>query len=67
MMESLGNTFDAYALCFSKPGTGELYEYAAENFPGHAGCPVIAGIAKCVEAECGLALPRDVAITFVEE
>ena len=67
MMKTLGDSFDAYAVCFSKPGTGQLYEYAAENLPGHAGCPVIAGISKCVEAECGLALPRDVRIDFIEE
>ena len=63
---SLGDTFDPYELCFAKPGTGPLYEYAAENFPAHGGCPVIAGIVKCVEAECGLALKKDATITFAE-
>lgn len=67
MMDTLGDTFDAFALCLTRPGTGVLYEYAAGNFPAHAACPVIAGITKCVEAECGLALPRDASITFVEE
>jgi len=67
MMAAVGDRLDAFALCFAKPGKGVLYEYAAENFPGHGGCPVIAGITKCVEAECGLALPRDVKITFTGE
>ncbi len=67
MMDALGNTFDAYELCLGKPGTGPLYEYAAEHFPGHASCPVLAGITKCVEAECGLALKRNASIQFVEE
>lgn len=67
MMDALGDTFDAYELCLGKPGTGPLYEYAAEHFPGHASCPVLAGIAKCVEAECGLALKRNASIQFVEE
>ena len=67
MMAAAGDTFDAFALCLTRPGTGVLYEYAAGNFPAHAACPVIAGITKCAEAECGLALPRDAHITFVEE
>ena len=61
MFDTLGNTFDAYELCLGKPGTGPLYEYAAKHFP------VLAGIAKCVEAECGLALKKDASITFLSE
>lgn len=64
MMEELGDTFDAYELCLTKPGTGPLYDWAGEHFPVHAACPVINGILKCVEAECRLALPRDAAIKF---
>ena len=67
MMNTLGDTFDGFSLCLTRPGTGALYEYSIGNFPGHAACPVIAGITKCVEAECNLALPRDASITFVEE
>ena len=66
MMEELGSDFDAYELCFAKPGANPMYEYAADHFPSHGGCPVIAGITKCVEAECRLALKKDVSITFVE-
>lgn len=66
MMEELGDTFDAYELCLTKPGTGPLYAYASAHFPGHACCPIIAGITKCVEAECGLALKRPVSIRFVD-
>ncbi|MEI6100218.1 MAG: hypothetical protein WCP73_00135 [Eubacteriales bacterium] len=64
MMQELGNTFDAFALCLSRPGKNNLYQFAAEHFPGHAACPAIAGIIKCAEAECGLALPRNAEITF---
>jgi len=67
MMKALGGTFDGFEICLAKPGAGPLYEYAAEHFPGHAACPVLAGIAKCAEAECGLALKRDAAITFLGE
>jgi len=65
MMQQLGSEFDAFELCFAKPGANPLYEYAQEHFPSHGGCPVIAGITKCVEAECGLALKKNASITFV--
>lgn len=64
MMEALGNTFDAFEVCLVKPGSGPFYEFACGSFPGHAACPAIAGITKCIEAECKLALPRDASITF---
>ena len=67
MMKELGNTFDAFSICLGKPGFGPFYDYAREHFPGHASCPVIAGILKCAEAECGLALPREASITFEKE
>ncbi len=64
MMQELGDTFDAFALCLTQPGKNTLYEYAAEHFPAHAACPAIAGIIKCAEVECGLALPRNAEIIF---
>ncbi len=64
MMKEVGAELDAYELCLVKPGKGPLFDYAGEHFPVHAGCPVIAGIVKCVEAECGLALKHDVSIKF---
>ncbi len=66
MMEELGAEFDAYEICLGKPGTGPLYEYAQAKFPGHCACPVLAGITKAVEVECGLALQKDSSITFVD-
>lgn len=65
MFEVLGNNFDAFEICLKRPGENIFYRYAAENFPGHASCPVIAGIAKCIEKECGLALRQDAEIRFV--
>lgn len=67
MTEELPDTFDAYEVCLVKPGKGPIYEYAAEKFPIHAGCPVISGICKCIEAEAGLALKKDAVIHFEEE
>ncbi len=64
MMDALGDTFDPYEVCLKKPGAGPLYEYAGQNMPGHAACPVIAGIIKCIEVECKLALPKNVQISF---
>ena len=65
MLEDLGDTFDSYELCLKKPGEGPLYDYARAHVPGHAACPVVAGILKCAEAESGLALPRDASFTFL--
>ena len=64
MAKDLGEDFDAYEVCLCHPGENEFYDYAKEHFPGHAACPTIAGIIKCIEAECKLALPRPVSITF---
>ena len=66
LFETLGESFDGYELCLHKPGSGPLYAYAAEFFPTHCGCPVIAGVVKAVEAECKLALPKDASIQFIE-
>lgn len=66
MMEELGDTFDAYECCLAKPGCGPFYEYAGASFPGHAACPVLSGILKCMEAECRLALPKEASIRFVD-
>ncbi|POP33075.1 hypothetical protein C3B58_09090 [Lactonifactor longoviformis] len=67
MMEVLGDTFDAYEVCLVKPGEGPFFEYAKTNFPVHAGCPILAGITKCIEAEQQLALKKDASIEFIEE
>lgn len=66
MFEDLGDTFDSFELCLTRPGTGPLFEYAQENFPIHNGCAMFSGILKVVEAECNLALPRDTSLTFEE-
>ncbi len=64
LAEAMSETYDSFALCFQKPGKSPLYNEAQELLPPHAGCPVINGILKCVEAECGLALPGDSSIVF---
>ena len=64
MFGELGDTFDAFEICLAKPGGSPLFEYASQKFPAHCGCPVLSGIIKAAEAECKLALPRDVSIKF---
>ena len=66
LMEQMGTELDAYEICFGKPGTGPLYETASEAIP-HMACPTVAGIIKCIEAECKLALPKDVSFHFVTD
>ena len=65
MIEALEQPLDGYAVLTEKPGSGKIYEAAANLI--HGACPEAAAVVKCVEAECGLALPRDVSFTFVEE
>lgn len=66
MMAELGDTFMGMDVCFKRPGQGPFYEYAAENFSGHATCVVISSILKVIEAEAGLALPRNTSLSFSE-
>jgi len=66
MFKELGDVVDSYEVCLAKPGKGPFYEYASENFPAHCGCPIIPGIVKTIEAECKLALPRNVSIEFID-
>ena len=65
MIEALEQPRDGYAVCFGKPGQGPVYE-AAENL-AHGACPVPSAVIKCLEAECGLALPRTTSFTVEEE
>lgn len=66
MTSIIGDTFDAYDVCLGKPGTGPFFEYAQDKLPGHASCPAIAGMIKCVEVECGLALAANASIEFLD-
>ena len=65
MAKELGDDVDAFEVCLKKGGDGPVYDAARTCCP-HAACPVPAGIIKCVEAECKLALPKDAGIHFVE-
>jgi hypothetical protein len=63
MAAALEQPVDAYEACFVKPGEGPVYEAAKEL--QHGACPMPSAVLKCIEAECNLALPRDVSMTFV--
>ncbi len=63
MAAALEQPVDAYEACFVKPGEGPVYEAAKEL--QHGACPMPSAVLKCIEAECNLALPRDVSMAFV--
>jgi len=49
-----------------KYGQTVVTEHAG-NILAHCTCPIPTGILKAIEAEAGMALPRDVSITFIRE
>lgn len=55
-------TVDAMREIFEK-GNSEVLAAGSEHL-AHVTCPVPVGILKAIEAQAGLALPRDAAITF---
>jgi hypothetical protein len=55
---------DAFSICLSKPFSGAVYE--AARLCRHNACPVPCAVVKCIEAECSLALPKNVSIEFVD-
>ncbi len=63
-IEALGEELNAYEVCMSRTGKSKLYDLAEGHLPAHVTCPVPVALLKCIEAECGLALPRDVSITI---
>ncbi len=66
MMKAVGTELDPYEICLVQPGKGPLFEFASQNFPVHASCPILNGIAKAVEVEAGLALVHNVTIEFAD-
>ncbi len=64
MIDEFDGEFDVFDVCMKRPGTGPLYEYAAEHFPGHSSCIMIAAIMKVVEAEGHMSLPKNCSVEF---
>ena len=67
LFEGLGGSVNAYEICMPR---GDEEKFAVEllrKYPTHAACPMIAALIKCVEAECGLALKKDVSFSFLSE
>ncbi len=54
---------DAYAEIFRKPHETTVYAVLSRYLP-HVTCPLYSGFLKAIEAAAGLALPRDVSMTF---
>ncbi len=58
-MEAELQRIDGVAECFEKFNTSKVYEVASRHCK-HLACPVPCGIIKGIEAESGLALPKNV-------
>jgi hypothetical protein len=58
---------DAYEECFAKFGGDSTIFKLCNKFCRHAACPVPTAIIKGVEAECNLALPRNIEIKISKE
>jgi hypothetical protein len=54
---------DAYQELFRKPHETTVYAALSKHLP-HVTCPLYSGFLKAIEAAAGLALPRDVTMTF---
>ena len=56
-------SIDAYAELFKKPHETSVY-FALSKYLPHVTCPLYSGFLKAIEAAAGLALPKDVSMTF---
>ncbi len=56
-------SIDAYTELFRKPHETAVYAALSKHLP-HTACPLYSGFLKAIEAAAGLALPRDVSMTF---
>jgi hypothetical protein len=54
---------DAFREVTGKPHETQTYQLLAQRLP-HCSCPLYSGFFKAVEVAAGLALPRDVRMTF---
>lgn len=54
---------DAYAELFRTPHETTVYAVLSKHLP-HTACPLYSGFLKAIEVEAGLALPKDVSMTF---
>lgn len=58
--------FDAFKELFTKAEKSNVYAILSKYVP-HPTCPVYSGILKAIEAEAGLALPKDCHIKIERE
>jgi len=54
---------DAFVELFRKPHETSVYTALSKYLP-HAACPLYSGLLKAIEAAAGLALKRDVSMSF---
>ncbi len=56
-------TIDAYTELFRKPHETQVYAALSPHLP-HTACPLYSGFLKAIEAAAGLALRKDVTMTW---
>jgi hypothetical protein len=56
---------DAFAELFRKPHETSVYAALSKSLPPVT-CPLYSGFLKAIEAAAGLALPKDVTMTFTQ-
>ncbi len=64
LAEGMEEEIDAYSVCMPSPGQKPFPAQLFEENGLHPACPVVSGIVKAIEAECGLALKKDVHFVF---
>ena len=66
LFEGIGGSVNAYEICMPRGDEEKFAAALIRQYPTHAACPMIPALIKCVEAECGLALKKDVSFSFIE-
>ena len=66
LFEGIGGSVNAYEVCMPRGDEEKFAAALLRQYPTHAACPMISALIKCVEAECGLALKKDVSFSFME-
>lgn len=67
LFAGIGGSVNAYEVCMPRKDQEKFAAALLEKYPTHAACPMISALIKCIEAECGLALKKDVSFTFINE
>lgn len=67
LFEGIGGSVNAFEVCMPRADEERFAAVLMRKYPTHAACPMVSALIKAVEAECGLALKKDVSFTFMDE